>query len=410
MRLSLPFSELTSMVRKMDATPVGWVSGADNLDEVDIAEILLKGIEIAIEDVEVTDDGLLAYQGEQVLLYIKDTMKDKHTLLYEVDNAPRFHVADCRALDRMRSQKRFDRYVVTNNTSGNFNVEYFEWDTNDRGETVSRLKACKDCLRHLNYGGYKGASQGKKSEIWNSFSIEYFFEIYKSHFKQKPAYTDKTAPKGGYADNWSDISDRFRTSVGWKCQNCGVDLSGSGKKNLLHAHHANGVKSDNSPGNLKALCVLCHGEQPQHGHMHIKPKDKVAIISLRREQRKSPKLSSNIPKENLSSRPSKKKRAATKKTGSLTRKKARTELIKLREQIWKEMPDIDHAEGVLRKNMLRHFLEDQVISKDEYLKKIPTHERQRTDSRQLQYLSQIFNIILRIKGLAGQGEKKSIRP
>jgi hypothetical protein len=38
-------------------------------------------------------------------------------------------------------------------------------------------------------------------------------------------------------------------------------------KDLLHVHHINGVKSDNSEMNLRVLCQYCHGEQPNHEHM-----------------------------------------------------------------------------------------------------------------------------------------------
>jgi len=397
MRLSISFTELTTLVRKMGATAVQWESKAENLGEIDVAEVLLHGLEIDLDELETTEDGLLTYKGEHVLLYIKDTMTSKFINENEPENSRRFHVADCRKLDEMRANERFERYVATTDVSGKFSVSYFDHRTRDEGETVAELKVCKLCLTHLNYAGYKRTTSTQKSEIWNNFSIEDFFETYKSHFKNKPTYTDKTAPKGGYADNWSDISNQFRVSVSWKCQKCGVVLSGDGKKSLLHVHHVNGVKGDNNSKNLKALCVLCHGEQPQHGHMHIKPKDKVAILALRREQKLTPRKSSTVPKDKPATRTSKKKHTHTPKSGPLSHKQARKELIILRSQIWKEMPGIEHSEGILRKNMMRLFLQDEISSKDEYSEKIPVHEREKTDPRQNQYFSQIFSITKRIK-------------
>jgi Cu2+-containing amine oxidase len=42
----------------------------------------------------------------------------------------------------------------------------------------------------------------------------------------------------------------------------------------------NGVKSDNSITNLKVLCVECHSEQPNHGH--IKANKLREILEIRR--------------------------------------------------------------------------------------------------------------------------------
>lgn len=65
---------------------------------------------------------------------------------------------------------------------------------------------------------------------------------------------------------------------------CGSDLNTESK--LLHAHHINGNKSDNSRSNLRALCADCHKKQPHHGHLYVSNKDTLKINQLRREQHK----------------------------------------------------------------------------------------------------------------------------
>ena len=60
-----------------------------------------------------------------------------------------------------------------------------------------------------------------------------------------------------------------------RCKSCRVDLSE--QKRLLHVHHLNGEKSDNSAGNLIVLCADCHRKEPHHGHVHVKLADVKAI-------------------------------------------------------------------------------------------------------------------------------------
>src|SRR5690606_8629747 len=55
-------------------------------------------------------------------------------------------------------------------------------------------------------------------------------------------------------------------------------------KRLLHTHHINGVKHDNSASNLICLCADCHRKEPFHGHMYIKHTDMQTINRLRAEQ------------------------------------------------------------------------------------------------------------------------------
>jgi|GEM_PF-636511 len=412
MFLKVGFPTLTTLVKNMGAMPISWSSKSERLETQDIKEILLQGKLISLEEVEITDDGLFAFQGEHVLLYIKDSMKDKETLLYDVANGPKFHLADCRTLDTMRANNRYDRYVVTNNTSGDFNVEYSSFGSDDRGEVVAKLKVCKNCLNLLSYKNYKRVGKYEKTEICDDFSIEEFFETYKSHFKQKPTYTDETAPTGGYAANWAEISKSYRQSVNWVCEKCNVDLSGQGHKSLLHVHHKNGVKGENNRSNLEALCQLCHSDQPQHAHMHIKPSDKAKLLELRRQttnasNHKNPKkvtkakLAEILQKHPLhTSKPKVKAKPKSQikvQSKSLTKQEVRNSLIQLRAKIWNEQPNVDHSKGVLRKTMLKHFLEDKVSSEADYNNKIPKSELKKTDQRQTKYLNEIFSVIKLMK-------------
>jgi hypothetical protein len=278
MKLDVRFPDLITTKRTMQARDVHWNSSVDMMKVPDfLIELAGTGIEIELEEVTGSDNGLLVYKGQHVLLYIKDTRQDRHTLLYDPDNSRRFHIADkCKTLESMRADNRYDRYVVTNRTDGLFLVDAEDLLSRQHEEIEAPLRPCKNCLKELAYKQYGQKSAPEKATIWRSFSIEKFFAEYSVHFRVKPKYTDQTFPSGGYSPDWVEISKARREAANWTCEKCNVDLHS--KKNLLHVHHKNGVRSDNSRQNLEVLCAACHGDEPAHGRMHI-PQSSIRNIS-----------------------------------------------------------------------------------------------------------------------------------
>ena len=118
MTIQFDFSELEAAVRLMGAAPVEFdvhVKAAP-LDRID-AE-LEQGIELPdLQDVEVSN-GLLNYKGRQILLYIRDHAGKVRKTLEDGKLGNKFHVADCKTLQGMRANGRFERYVVTNSFDG----------------------------------------------------------------------------------------------------------------------------------------------------------------------------------------------------------------------------------------------------------------------------------------------------
>ena len=121
MKLNIDFSKLFYAVDKMGAVPISFNIGHVEFveeEEEDIFKILVTtGQEINLEDLE-SFDNLLSYKGRQVLLYIPDQGNRIDNVLLNSQNGTKFHVADCKTLQEMKSKKRFDRYIVTNNLSG----------------------------------------------------------------------------------------------------------------------------------------------------------------------------------------------------------------------------------------------------------------------------------------------------
>lgn len=283
MKIDLQLIELRRVMERMGAVLSTWAPTTEAL--TDRERVLLEleaGVEISLDELTTVAGGLLTWKGEQVILYIKDTRQDEYTLRYDTENARRFHIFDCNTLDRMKREGRFERYVVTRNRTGNFLVEATDPDTRKITELEAQLLVCKYCIQKLNWNGYADAPPIRRPPIWKSFSIEEFLAEFATFFRNRPTHTDLTAPRGGYAPDWSKISTNAKARAGWTCEECGVNCKDH--RSLLNSHHKNGVVSDNSPGNIRVLCLLCHSIQPSHQWFKVSTQARLKIEALRREQ------------------------------------------------------------------------------------------------------------------------------
>ena len=276
MKIQVNFDALWRNVRLMTdgKADFNYKANIDKDFETD-KTVLIRDIEL--KDVQI-NRGLLEVDGNQILLYIEEQYEPLEDVIKTPEIGKKYHIADCKALQRMRDQNRFDRYSATNNVSGVFPV----WGrkTSNYGSAViegeAKLNVCKSCLEHLNYKGYKS----KKKEVFKHFNLDEFFAHYSTLFKSFPkSIADKS---GSYTDDWDQVSKVYRQQQKFKCEACKVDLSD--QKNLLHTHHKNGVKRDNVADNLQALCIDCHRKEPSHQHMRVRSSEMHTINRLRREQ------------------------------------------------------------------------------------------------------------------------------
>lgn len=276
MKISVDFSALFAAARKMgdpiednfflDLTREPWEDklGAEGIELKDITEL---------EPI----DGLLSYRGRQVLLYIQDHGTNAKEALSNPDVGKRYHVAECRTLHKMRNEGRFERYVVTNDISGEFHITGNDYMTRLPVEGKAKLHICKNCLIYLNYKGY---SKPGNYYAFENFSLNEFFQTYSSFFTHMPQR--KMGGGEGYTGDWPEVSRNFRQEKGYTCEKCGVRLSDQPK--LLHVHHINGVKSDNRTSNLRALCADCHSKEAFHASMYVSHADRQTISRLRHAQ------------------------------------------------------------------------------------------------------------------------------
>ncbi len=265
----LEFTPLNRLREMMGAELKEWQYGK-TWKKFDIEELrrkLAEGIVITnLDEVIPADDGTLEYKGQKVILYIRDQgssgyqgKRSRYT----------FHVANCTTLHEMNRKGRYERYVVATRKDGKFIVNRFDWDELVEKEVECELPVCRNCLRRLKYQNYNYESRFRQKQIVENFDLVDFFDEYPSRITRLPKHTDKTAPLGTYSSDWGTISSRYRESVNWTCERCGVNLKDH--KSFLQVHHLNGVKSDNDRQNFQALCIRCHAQKPDHEHLRNSP-------------------------------------------------------------------------------------------------------------------------------------------
>ncbi len=283
MKLSVDYSLLHHAVKTMGAENVIFELTNEYVPIEPIDAQLGEGLEVNFEDIEF-DTGLASYQGRQVLLYIKDHSYNNkiYGVLEDGAKGNKFHIADCEMLERMRQKGRFERYVVTNKLDGLFSVSGTDNRTNELIEGETKLNVCQYCLEAINYLKFGALSRGApRREFVQKFQLGDFFDTYSSFFKFMPTgIANRQA--SNYTKDWEEVSRKVREKHNYQCQQCGLDLRQH--KRLLHVHHKNGVKSDNSSKNITPLCCDCHRKQPDHQHMFIKHDETKLIAQLRNSQ------------------------------------------------------------------------------------------------------------------------------
>ena len=207
-----------------------------------------------------------------------------------------FHFMRCRTVRDDEATGWIKAYRFTGSTSGVFEV----W--NGKGEFVGdkqRLKPCHHCLAEWDGGngwmGYSTASDEEKRHIKDSFSIREFFR-HCQHQEHRPHELDELCQlaedstvwfgagvDNAYPSNWPEISSMYRIAHGYRCEQCGLDMSAY--PNLAVVHHVNGSHPEVGPDNMKVLCVWCHSKQPNHEQTVKMDRYTLKLLrKLRREQ------------------------------------------------------------------------------------------------------------------------------
>ncbi|MGL6177210.1 MAG: HNH endonuclease, partial [Vibrionaceae bacterium] len=258
MKLTVDLSALHRAVAPLGNADIDFVIKSRTTELKNVAIQLPDGVvlgkDIQLDQID-GSGGVLSYDGHQVMLYIPDQGEDIEVVLANGKQGRRIHVAECSTLELMRNTGRFKRYDVISRVDGRFPVFGAVHGVKEVIKGEAALGVCKNCLKILNYNGYDTQSHTTKEEVFNTFSFEQFFAAYSSFFKSLPDSRSAATP-GSYTDDWSAISTQLRSKLNYTCEQCGVCLVT--EKRLLHTHHINGNRTDNSAENLRALCADCH--------------------------------------------------------------------------------------------------------------------------------------------------------
>ncbi len=275
--LRIDLDELWQQVRRVTERRVDFEVNlrAQQMDPIDVE--LRSGKEVFLSDIDF-EGGLLLHKGRQVLLYIRDHSGFVAATVADPEKGRRFHVSHCSTLEEMRANRRFERYVATNDLSGVFHIldERGGWPS----EGYAALKVCQNCLSGLNYKDARRSSAWRRHLV-DEFSLGEFFSTYSSCFTYMPRRWNSD-PADTYTDDWDEVSRRIREERGYRCESCEIRLIE--ETGLCHVHHIDGVKANNDPGNLQVLCAACHRERPGHHGLFVRRGDMQAILRLRREQ------------------------------------------------------------------------------------------------------------------------------
>jgi hypothetical protein len=238
-------------------------SGVLTIEEIEI--LAREGLEIPLGEVNVLEDGTLVYKNRRVVLYIRDVKQYRKA---EVDELPRFHIANCDKLQEMRANNRFERYVVATRDTGVFQINLKGYNSSAFERSDKTLRVCQLCLSKLNWEGFKqiGGDRSLRRGFVADFRLTRFFEVYPQNLMtHEPRHDAHSAPLNDYGPEFRMVADRIKRQRGYKCDDCGIDLSKL--RRFLHAHHKNGLQHDNSDENIAILCVVDHAKQYNHSHV-----------------------------------------------------------------------------------------------------------------------------------------------
>lgn len=175
----------------------------------------------------------------------------------------KYHVVWCATVAKWKRNLR-----KTNRNDGKFTYPLFWRDGNEYRPELRDggrpLYLCQNCAKQIR-------RHGIDASIAN-FDVQNFLnqEQLGSSFGDLSFTSDYDLIPNVYSSDWPQISRRFKEVRNWTCEKCYQNLNQARK--LLHAHHRDRNKANNSVFNLQALCIRCHArEHPENEKLAAAP-------------------------------------------------------------------------------------------------------------------------------------------
>lgn len=147
---------------------------------------------------------------------------------------PRYHVCIC------KTREEYAGYTYASSMP----VEVYCKDQNKVLDELKQLQLCSNCISASQKGFYSLLARGKP---WFEYVLQY---------ANSNAEIANRLQQNGYVIMWRQISEAVRERIGFKCEQCSINLND--EKYYLEVHHKDYNKKNNDISNLIALCVLCH--------------------------------------------------------------------------------------------------------------------------------------------------------
>ena len=215
--------------------------------------------------------------GQLIAMYIEDhTGAMPHN---DPSKLHKVHITNCGALTTAQTSNRYARFVVMKSPNGIFPVWFSGYSRGTRIQKDASLLICKMCRDNVNQikkgtvSKFNLQSSNGQNVDWKGLEEFIISGSTDQGLSQIKILNNKAAgttsgDKYGYVANWAEISLSYRASLNWKCECCNIGFSDNRNRHLLHTHHIDLNKQNNMTYNFKALCVICHSNQPNHGHMY----------------------------------------------------------------------------------------------------------------------------------------------
>jgi hypothetical protein len=211
-------------------------------------------VEIRHGEYQVARDGTLVVDGKRTFIYICNPSNFRGKLsLDDISSLPKYHFTECTTISSMAAKGRADRYVRPIIPDGKFRLLLVN---NDKKQTVDTpLYPCGYCLKAL----FPEIPFSKRE----SFTVQHFFKKYPLECKDEFITSRKSvlqANHNTYSESFKQLSKELRSKK--LCEGCNERF----EEKELDTHHLNGDASNNTPLNLKVLCIDCHIKEPNHSH------------------------------------------------------------------------------------------------------------------------------------------------